>query len=145
LNRRPLDPQARIGGFTRSEGVDRRASHLRNRCLGAGITATIGANLSHGIGHGPVGALVSAWPALALAGSFEDVKDLPRAKLNPYDSLLGDAYIQTDVHAGAQDCSQLIHDGLVSWRSPLVSAHLRDLHDKYRFATHGGTTVVTQC
>ena len=39
--------------------------------LGAGICATVGANLAHGVGHGPVGALVSAWPALALIGSFE--------------------------------------------------------------------------
>jgi hypothetical protein len=39
--------------------------------LGAGIVATVGANLAHGLGHGPVGALVSAWPALALVGSFE--------------------------------------------------------------------------
>jgi hypothetical protein len=39
--------------------------------LGAGIVATVGANLAHGVGHGPVGALVSAWPALALVGSFE--------------------------------------------------------------------------
>ena len=39
--------------------------------LGAGIVATVGANLAHGIGHGPVGALVSAWPALALVGSFQ--------------------------------------------------------------------------
>jgi hypothetical protein len=33
--------------------------------------ATICANLAHGLGHGPIGALVSAWPAMALAGSFE--------------------------------------------------------------------------
>ena len=39
--------------------------------LGAGICATVGANLAHGVGHGPVGALVSAWAALALVGSFE--------------------------------------------------------------------------
>jgi hypothetical protein len=39
--------------------------------LGAGIVATVGANLAHGVGHGPVGALVSAWPALALVGSSE--------------------------------------------------------------------------
>ena len=39
--------------------------------LGAGIVATVGANLAHGIGHGPVSALVSAWPALALVGTFE--------------------------------------------------------------------------
>jgi hypothetical protein len=44
---------------------------LARWCLGAGIVATICANVAHGLGHGPVGALVSAWPALALAGSFE--------------------------------------------------------------------------
>ena len=36
--------------------------------LGTGIVATVGANLARGVGHGPVGALVSAWPALALEG-----------------------------------------------------------------------------
>jgi hypothetical protein len=35
--------------------------------LGVGIVATIGANLA----HGPIGALVSAWPAVALVGSYE--------------------------------------------------------------------------
>lgn len=39
--------------------------------LAIGIVATIGANLAHGLDHGPVGAMVSAWPALALVGSFE--------------------------------------------------------------------------
>ena len=51
---------------------------LARWCLGAGIAATIGANLAHGLGHGPVGALVSAWPALALAGSFELLMTLIR-------------------------------------------------------------------
>jgi hypothetical protein len=39
--------------------------------LAAGIVAAIGANLAHGVGHGPIGVLVSAWPAVALVGSFE--------------------------------------------------------------------------
>jgi hypothetical protein len=39
--------------------------------MGTGIVASVGANLAHGVGHGPVSALVSAWPALALVGSFE--------------------------------------------------------------------------
>jgi hypothetical protein len=34
--------------------------------LAVGIVATIGANLAHGLNHGPIGALVSAWPALAV-------------------------------------------------------------------------------
>ena len=47
--------------------------------LGAGIVATVGANLAHGVGCGLVGALVSAWPALALVSSFELLMMLIRA------------------------------------------------------------------
>lgn len=46
--------------------------------LGVGIVATIGANLAHGMGHGPVGALVSAWPAVAVVGSYELLMALVR-------------------------------------------------------------------
>ena len=53
---------------------------LARWCLGAGILATVGANLAHGLGHGPIGALVSAWPALALAGSFELLMTLIRTE-----------------------------------------------------------------
>jgi Protein of unknown function (DUF2637) len=47
--------------------------------LGVGITATIGANVAHGLTHGFIGALVSAWPALALVGSFELLMTLTRS------------------------------------------------------------------
>ena len=53
---------------------------LARWCRGAGIAATIGANLAHGLGHGPIGALVSAWPALALARSFELLMTLIRTE-----------------------------------------------------------------
>jgi hypothetical protein len=39
--------------------------------LGLGIAATLSANVAHGLGHGPVGAVVGAWPAVALVGSYE--------------------------------------------------------------------------
>lgn len=39
--------------------------------LGLGIAATLAANVTHGFGHGPVGAAVAAWPAAALVGSYE--------------------------------------------------------------------------
>jgi Protein of unknown function (DUF2637) len=48
-----------------------RVPRLAAWSLAAGIVATVGANLAHGLGHGPIGAVVSAWPALALVGSFE--------------------------------------------------------------------------
>jgi hypothetical protein len=59
--------------------------------LGTGIVATVGANLAYGIGHGPVGALISAWPALPLVGSFELLMMLIRAGRN----------VQSD-HAGPE-------------------------------------------
>jgi hypothetical protein len=39
--------------------------------LGLGIAATLAANVAHGLGHGPVGAAVAAWPAVALVGCYE--------------------------------------------------------------------------
>jgi Protein of unknown function (DUF2637) len=51
--------------------------------LAVGIVATIGANLAHGLGHGPIGAMVSAWPALALVGSFELLMLLIRSHHKP--------------------------------------------------------------
>ena len=46
-------------------------SALARWLLGLGIAATLAANVAHGLGHGPVGAAVAAWPAVALVGSYE--------------------------------------------------------------------------
>ena len=48
-----------------------RASWLAYAGLWLGIVATIGANVVHGVSHGPIGALVSAWPAVALIVCYE--------------------------------------------------------------------------
>ena len=39
--------------------------------LGLGIAATLTANLAQGWSNGPVGAVVAAWPAVSLVGSYE--------------------------------------------------------------------------
>jgi hypothetical protein len=39
--------------------------------LWVGITATLAANIAHGLEFGPVGAVVAAWPAVALVGCYE--------------------------------------------------------------------------
>jgi hypothetical protein len=39
--------------------------------LALGITATLAANVAHGLGHGLAGAAVAAWPAVALVASYE--------------------------------------------------------------------------
>jgi hypothetical protein len=38
---------------------------------GLGIAATLTANMAQGWSHGPVGAIVAAWPAVSLVGSYE--------------------------------------------------------------------------
>jgi hypothetical protein len=39
--------------------------------LGLGIAATLAASVAHGLGHGPAGAMVAEWPAVALDRSYE--------------------------------------------------------------------------
>jgi len=39
--------------------------------LALAIAATLAANVASGWAHGPIGALVAAWPAVALVGSYE--------------------------------------------------------------------------
>ncbi|MEV3980817.1 DUF2637 domain-containing protein [Nonomuraea sp. NPDC049758] len=47
--------------------------------LALGIVATLGANVAHGWDNGIIGAVVSAWPAVALVGSYELLMWLLRA------------------------------------------------------------------
>ena len=47
------------------------APRLARWLLAAGISATLAANVAAGLHFGPVGAVVAAWPALALVGSYE--------------------------------------------------------------------------
>jgi len=46
--------------------------------LGLGILATLAANVMHGWEHGPIGAIVAAWPAVALVLSYELLMGLIR-------------------------------------------------------------------
>ena len=50
---------------------DRDAPRLARLMLWLGIGATIGANIAFGAGYGLLGALISAWPAVAFIGSVE--------------------------------------------------------------------------
>ncbi|MGC2005933.1 DUF2637 domain-containing protein [Trebonia sp.] len=59
------------------------------RLLGLGITATLGANVAHGLGHGLTGAAVAAWPAVAPVGSYELLTMIIRsARLSGTDTAL---------------------------------------------------------
>lgn len=49
----------------------RKAPGLAWPLLALGIVATVTANCLHGLNHGPLGAIVAAWPAVALIGATE--------------------------------------------------------------------------
>jgi hypothetical protein len=95
---------------------------LARWCLGAGITATVGANLAHGLGHGPIGALVSAWPALALAGSFELLMTLIRTSKTPAAERVAVALARPAACADGADVPAVVP------QAPDVEQLIRDWH-----------------
>ena len=50
---------------------------------GPGIAATLAANVAHGLGNGPAGATLAAWPTVALAGSYELLMMIIRSAAGP--------------------------------------------------------------
>jgi hypothetical protein len=56
---------------------------------GLGIAATLAANVAHGLGHGLSGAVVAAWPAVALVGSYELLMVIIRSAWAPADTVAG--------------------------------------------------------
>jgi hypothetical protein len=63
---------------------DRDAPGLARLMLWLGIGATIGANIAFGAGYGLLGALISAWPAVAFIGSVEIAMQQVRRSRAPH-------------------------------------------------------------
>jgi hypothetical protein len=61
--------------------TDTKQTILAWSFLALGILATLGANVAHGLGHGPIGAIVAAWPAAAFVGSYELLMSLVRTRV----------------------------------------------------------------
>ena len=60
-----------------------RVPSLARWLLGLGIIATLAADVAHGLGHGIIGAMVAAWPAVALVGSYELLMVIIRGAQTP--------------------------------------------------------------
>src|SRR3984957_17382907 len=60
-----------------------RVTALARWLLGLGIVATLAANVAHGLDHGLIGAVVGAWPAVALVGSYELLMMIIRSEQVP--------------------------------------------------------------
>jgi hypothetical protein len=92
--------------------------------LGMGIAATLAANVAHGLGHGPVGAAVAAWPAVALVGSYELLMMIIRsAQVQPATS-----EEVPDADPIQLQAAQLFADALAADRIPSVRAIRTLLH-----------------
>lgn len=89
-----------------------RVPRLAAWSLGAGIVATVGANLAHGLGHGPIGAVVSAWPALALVASFELLMLLIRTQRQDDADQSADVAPNHSVPAMEQDAPPVVQPAL---------------------------------
>jgi len=69
--------------------------------LGLGIAAALAASVAHGLGHGPAGAAVAAWPAVALAGSYELFMTIIRGTRQPDDRVSGAACTRGRIRDGS--------------------------------------------
>ena len=93
--------------------------------LGLGIAATLAANVTHGLGHGLIGAAVAAWPAVALVGSYELLMMVIRSSQVPAG---GAAESGNDADPLQDQAAELFADDLAADRVPSVRAIRAQLH-----------------
>jgi len=93
--------------------------------LGLGILATLAANVAHGLGHGPVGAVVAAWPAVALVGSYELLMMVIRSSQTVPHGTSGSLGIPDPLQ---EQAAEVFADELAADRIPSVRAIRAQLH-----------------
>ena len=107
-----------------------RVPSLARWLLGLGIAATLAANVAHGLGHGPIGATVAAWPAVALVGSYELLMMIVRGVQQP----AGDVPPETmEASAGVPDALWVLAfeefaDDVAAGRMPSIRTIRARLH-----------------
>jgi hypothetical protein len=93
--------------------------------LGLGIAATLAANVAHGLGHGPVGAVVAAWPAVALIGSYELLMMVIRGSQAAPGGISGSADSPDPL---GEQAAEIFADQLAADRVPSIRAIRVQLH-----------------
>jgi len=93
--------------------------------LGLGITATLAANVAHGLGQGPVGAGVAAWPAVALVGSYELLMMVIRSSQAVPPGTTGSPGVPDPLQ---EQAAEIFADELAADRVPSVRAIRAQLH-----------------
>lgn len=103
--------------------------------LAAGIVATVGANVAHGAAHGVIGALVSAWPALALIGSFELSMTLIRNAMRPGTGT--ESQRCTTVEQPRTEVEQTVEQAVLAEYRASLNGPGRPLSQRYLADKHG--------
>jgi hypothetical protein len=93
--------------------------------LGLGIAATLAVNVAHGLGHGPVGAAVAAWPAVALVGSYELLMTVIRSSQAAPDNPTGSAGIADPLQ---EQAAEVFAGHLAADRVPSIRAIRSQFH-----------------
>jgi hypothetical protein len=97
--------------------------------LGLGIAATLAANVAHGLGHGLSGAVVAAWPAVALVGLDELLMVIIHSAQTPVGATAGSG---TSGAAGGDplqaQAAEAFAGEVAAWRVPSVRAIRARLH-----------------
>jgi len=129
----------------------RQAPPLARWMLGAGIVATLAANIAAGLHFGPVGAIVAAWPALALVGSYELLMVVIRGSAAAISEAPADAaadMVLAQVAQDAETAAQVALSATIAAGNPLSGRQLADrfglnraqvarVQDKVRAAANG--------
>jgi hypothetical protein len=84
--------------------------------LGLGIAATLAANVAHGLGHGPVGAAVAAWPVIALVGSYELFMTIIRGDRRPDSGVPGADHVSEPYPRRIRCGYRLLRRSRLMWR-----------------------------
>src|SRR5215469_12228539 len=131
-SRRPSSPYPMVNSPRHSPGqwldsARRKATvpAVARWLLGLGIAATLAANLAHGLGHGPVGAAVAAWPAVALGGSYELLMMVIRGSQPAPGGVTGSADNPDPL---GEQAAEIFADQLAAHRVPSVRAIRAQLH-----------------
>ncbi len=90
-----------------------------------GIASTLAANVADGLGNGPIGAAVAAWPAVALVGSYELLTTVIHSSQAASDGLPGKAEAQDPL---GEQTAEVFADQLAADRVPSVRAIRTRLH-----------------
>jgi hypothetical protein len=93
--------------------------------LGLGIAATLAANVAHGLGHGPAGSVVAAWPAVALIGSYELLMMVMRSSQAAPGGIAKSACNPDPL---GEQAAEIFADQMVGDRVPSIRAIRAQLH-----------------